>query len=564
LRRAPGLFSAAIALAAIACGSGDTETPVRREKTAPVRLFVDATDKARLDFVHDNGSTDRKYLPEIMGSGGSVIDYDGDGLFDLYLVQSGPVPGTDDTAPRPGNRLFRNLGDGTFADVTQRTGVGDSGYGMGSVAADYDNDGDTDLYVVNYGADVLLRNDGDGSFSDVTGEAGIKSPLWGSSASFFDSDRDGDLDLYVTNYLDFDLDKHVDCGSPSRGFVSYCSPDVYESVPDVFFRNLGDGTFEETTKAAGFIDTTGKGLGVVATDLTNDGWPDLYIANDATPNFLFRNLKDGTFEEAALWLGVGHNEDGTTEAGMGTSAGDVNADGWLDLLVTNLSAESNALYLGGDVFFTYNARAAGLYGPSYLYVGFGNHLQDLDNDADLDLLVTNGHVIDNIELLDDSQSFRQPTQVFWNDGSGHFEEVEPALIQDLAVPRVGRGTMTLDLGADGRLDAVVSYNNDRTRLFQNTWTGDGNWIGFVTGAANSRIEVETASGRQLKEVVLGSSYQTSSEPSLHFGLGSFQAAPKVVVASSVIPGRRRYLGLPAGRYYRLSSSDLAPGVAADQ
>lgn len=542
----------ALVIASAGCGSPVAETSQPTEAAVPERLLVDVTDSAGLDFVHDRGSTPRKYLPEIMGSGGSVIDYDGDGLFDLYWVQSGPVPGTEAAGPRPGNRLYRNLGDGTFVDVTERTGTGDSGYGMGSVAADYDGDGDTDLYVVNFGSDVLLRNEGDGTFTDATREAGIESPLWGSSASFLDGDRDGDLDLFVTNYVDFDIGKHVDCGRPSKGVVSYCSPDVYEAAPDVYFRNEGDGTFTEATVESGLIESTGKGLGVVAADLTNDGWTDIYVANDSTPNFLFRNRGDGTFEEAALWLGVGHNEEGKTEAGMGVSTGDVDGDGWLDLLVTNLSAETNALYLGGEAFFTYNTRSAGLHGPSYLWVGFGNDLLDLDNDGDLDLIVTNGHVIDNPELIDDAQSFRQPTQAFWNDGLGVFSEVDSDLIPDLLVPRVGRGTMTLDLASDGRLDLAVTFNNDRARLFRNRNPDPGSWLGvrFSGPRAGTRVSTRIASGGHVEEAVIGSSYETSSDPRLHFGLGTGVEEAEVEVRR---PGRstRRLAGLRPGAYYVL-------------
>ncbi len=569
MRRRPISFGVVL-VGLVACGppepSTDRDGGAAGDQSAGAEvssegLLVDRTEGSGLDFIHDNGATPEKYLPEIMGSGGSVLDYDGDGLFDLYFVQSGPVPGVgvpeDRADGNTGNRLYRNLGGGRFIDVTDRALVGHRGYGMGSVAGDYDNDGDVDLYTVNYGSDVLFRNDGNGTFSDATGEARIDSPLWGSSASFFDPDRDGDLDLFVVNYLDFDLDKHVTCGRPSKGFVSYCNPDVYESAPDAFFRNNGDGTFSEVTVAAGLTETTGKGLGVAAADFTKDGWTDLYVTNDSTPNFLFRNLGDGTFEEAALWLGVGHNEEGKTEAGMGLSAGDVNGDGWLDVFVTNLSNETNSLYLGGEIFFTYGTRTAGLHAPSYLYVGFGNDLLDLDNDGDLDLLVTNGHVIDNIELIDDAQSFRQPTQVFLNDGSGVFSEVANGLIADLRVPRVGRGTMTLDLESDGALDVVVTYNNDRARLFRNAGSDSGSWIGFgfASGRAGERVELGVASESpvpttRVAERLFGSSYETSSEPRLHFGLGRVTGRVDATVRSAV--GRpRRFAGLEPGSYYVL-------------
>ncbi len=521
-------------------------------------LFRDVTDPSGLSFVHINGGTGRKYLPEIMGSGGCTLDFDGDGLMDLYLVQSGQLPGAGHRGPRPVNRLYRNQGNGRFEDVTESSGAGDAGYGMGAVAGDFDNDGDPDIYVVNFGPDVLLRNDGDGTFTDVTRQAGIDSPLWGSSAAFVDADRDGDLDLYVANYVDFTLEKHIDCGTPSKGVLRYCHPDVYEMAPDVFFRNKGDGTFEDATETSGILDSSGKGLGVVAADFTNDGWPDIYVANDSTPNFLFENLGDGTFREVGLVLGVGYNEEGLTEAGMGSDAGDVNGDGYLDIVVTNLSTETNALYLGGPAEFKYHTRQSGLYAGSYLPVGFGTDLLDLDNDGDLDLLVTNGHVIDNIELIDDTQTFRQPSQVFWNGGEGGFVEGSPHLIGDIAEPRVGRGTIRVDFDNDGRLDVVITCNHDSARLFRNVLDTQNAWIGFLlegrTGnadAVGARVTVESAAGSMIAERTAGSSYQTSSDPRLHFGLGRESRAERVVVQWPT-GNTQVFEGLPAGHYYRLT------------
>ena len=419
MRLARGLCIGMMTTVLFACSPGDPAGALQDdEKTSdhqptparPTLVFEDITGSAGLDFVHIHGGTGRKYLPETMGSGGAVLDFDNDGWMDLYLVQSGYLPGNADGRPVPGNRLFRNRGDGTFEDVTAKAGVGNRGYGMGAVAADYDNDGDKDLYVVNFGPDALYQNNGDGSFVDVTVQAGISDQSWGSGAAFFDANRDGHLDLYVVNYLDFAIAKHVDCGSKSKGILSYCSPDVYEMAADIFYESNGDGTFTDATEAAGLAvqNGNGKGLGIVAADYTGDGWPDIYIANDSTPNFLFTNRGDGTFEEAGLWLGASHNEDGMTEAGMGIDAGDVNGDGYLDIVVTNLSNEANALYLGGKHGFSHESRSAGIFVPSLLPLGFGVDLFDVDNDGDLDIFVANGHVIDNIGLIDDVQTARQP------------------------------------------------------------------------------------------------------------------------------------------------------------
>ncbi len=533
-------------------GSGPAATPARQPPAGT--YFIDVSVHAGFDFKHAHGGSGKKYLPEIMGAGGSALDYDGDGWIDVYLVQSGSLPGAGG-GQALSNRLYRNRGDGTFEDVTEAAGVGDTGYGMGSVAADYDNDGDPDLYVVNFGPNALYRNDGDGSFTDVTALAGVGDRAWGSSASFFDADQDGHLDLYVVNYLEFSVESHVDCGTPSKGILSYCSPDVYPAAADVFYRSRGDGTFADRTNEAGLTAANGKGLGAVAADLTGDGWPDLYVANDSTPNFLYVNLSSGSFRERGVALGVSHNEDGMTEAGMGTDVGDVNGDGHPDIFVTNLSNETNALYLGGSGFFTYATRRSGLYAPSYLPVGFGTDLLDADNDADLDLVVANGHVIDNISLIDDAQSFAQPGQLFLNDGSGVLSLVSPELAGDIAAPKVGRGTITLDFDNDGRLDLVITENNGPARLYRNVATA-GNWIGFEleTKGANrdaigARITV-AASGRSLsEEKKAGSSYQTSGDPRVHFGLGAATSA--MVTVRWPNGDEVSYGELSAGRYHRL-------------
>jgi len=494
-----------------------------------------------------------------MGAGGSALDYDGDGWMDLYLIQSGALPGSEVEISATGNRLFRNTGDGSFEDVTAAAGVGDNGYGMGSAAADFDNDGDADIYVVNFGRDVVYQNNGDGTFSDVTGESGMVNGNWGSSAAFLDGNGDGKLDLYIANYLQFSVAGHVDCGTPGKGIWSYCHPDVYEMAADVYFSGNGDGTFTEATEESGLLDTSGhgKGLGVVAADFDNDQDTDIYVANDSTPNHLYLNRGDGTFEEAGLFMGVSHNDDGMTEAGMGTDAGDVNGDGRLDLIVTNLSAETNALYLGGEHFFDYGSRAAGLYEGSLMPVGFGVDLLDIDNDSDLDMFVTNGHVIDNIELSDDSQSFRQPSQIYLNDGTGRFALVAENLAGDIAEPGVGRGTITVDYDNDGDLDLVVTRNGEAANLYRNDWHDQGNWIGFSLTATEgnrdaigARVIVEVAGRRIVAEKKAGSSYQTSGDPRMHFGLGGNAAATRVTVRWPG-GGEDVFDALQGGRYYRI-------------
>jgi len=549
------------ALASGACSRDAPPGPAPASGSTPAAtagtFFEDVTDASGIDFIHANGGTGLRYLPETMVAGGCALDYDGDGWIDVYLVQSADLPGAGYRGQRLTNRLFRNRGNGTFEDVTDQSGTGDAGYGAGAVSADYDNDGDADLYVLNFGPNVLLRNDGGGKFTDVSAAAGVDDDRWGSSGVFFDADGDGDLDLYVVNYVIFSVATNVTCGNPAQGRIAYCHPDVYPASPDVFYRNRGDGTFEDATVASGLVETTGKGLGAVASDFDNDGDLDLYVANDSTPNFLFENHGDGTFEEAALFFGVGYNEEGLTEAGMGVDAGDINGDEYMDLFVTNFSRETNALYLGGPDGFVYDTRRSGLHALSYPYLGFGTDIEDFDNDGDRDIFVTNGHVIDNIEEADDSEMWKQPSQLFLNDGRGDFSEVARERVRDLAVPRVGRGEITLDYDNDGRMDVLVSFNNDRARLFRNVLEPAGNWIGLrlqgVSGnrdGVGARVEVTAAGRRVIEETRAGSSYQTSADPRLHFGLGPDAAATRITIRW---PGgsTQELSALPGGRYYRL-------------
>ncbi len=535
---------------------------IRPPGAAAIPIFVDVTERAGIDFRHSHGASGQRYLPETMGGGGCALDFDGDGKMDLFWVQSGQLVGAIPQAV--GHRLFRNRGDGTFADVTRAAGIAAiptrRGYGQGAVCADIDGDHDPDIYITALGPNLLLRNQGDGTFSEVAAELGIDDPAWSSSAAFFDADGDSDLDLYVVNYLDWTVENHRECRFARADLVQYCHPDVYPMAADHFYRQRTDGTFALADESAGLVDQTGKGLGVVVTDFDNDSRPDLYVTNDSTPNFFYRNLGQGKFAEEGLLRGAAFNEFGQTEAGMGVAAGDVNGDGFFDLLVTNLSLESNALYLGGPAGFTYATRQAGLHGPSLMVLGFGTDWLDLDHDGDLDLVVINGDVLDNVEQIHDGLTFRQPGQIFLNDGRGRFTELPAAQVGDLAVPRVGRGSIVLDFDDDGRLDLAVAYNHDRARLFHHQ--GEvGQWIGFRlrgagknTGAIGARVVVFAAGRQQLEEVRAGSSYLTSSDPRLHFGLGAADHVDRVVIHWP--DGQTTELrNLAAGRYHSLAESN---------
>jgi hypothetical protein len=582
---ASGLAAAVAApfLAALAACGGDPPRPAPAPPATQVRpaaaavgaaapapadggvtppLFVDVTDAAGVDFRHDTGAEGRRYMPESVCSGACVLDADGDGRLDLYLVQAGPVPGSGSTRPRLSNRLFRNRGDGTFEDVTEASGAGDTGFGLGATCVDHDGDGDTDIHVVNFGRNTLLENDGRGRFTDVTARAGVGDTAFGSSAVFFDADGDGALDLHVVNYVAFTVATHVTCRE--RGVMeAYCHPDSYPAAQDVFYRGRGDGTYEEATARAGLVDRGGKGLGAVVLDFDDDGDPDLYVANDSTPNRLWSNAGDGTFADVGLALGVAFSEDGLAEAGMGVDAGDVDGDLRLDLVVTNYAAESNALYLNGARSFRHGSRAASLRQPSLPHVGFGIELADLDADGDLDLAVANGHIIDNIAEADPAQAAAQPGQVFLNDGAGRFEVLPAQAAGSPSAPCVGRTLLAWDPDSDGRLDLVVTCANGRARLHRNVHPSPGRFVGFLLegppgsrAAIGARVTIEAGGRRQVAERRAGSSYQGSGDPRLHFGLGAADAVDRVTVRwrDGRVTSHER---LAAGRYYRLSP-DRAP------
>ncbi len=517
--------------------------------------FTDVTDPAGITFAHQHGGTGHKYLPETMGSGGCALDYDGDGWTDLYLVQSGPLPPTGEG----GNRLYRNFGNSRFEDVTVAARAAGQGYGQGAVCGDVNGDSFVDIYVTAFGRNHLLLNLGDGRFEDTTERSGTRDSSWSSSAVLFDADVDLDLDLYVVNYLDFTLATHRDC---RRGeLLIYCHPDAYPAAADRFFRNRGDGTFEEATTAAGFTETSGKGLGAVALDYDRDGLTDLYVTNDSTPNFLFRNLGAGRFEEVGLLAGAAVNEAGKTSAGMGVDAGDVDGDGFFDLVVTNLSLEANSLFRSDGVGFRDATRASGLYAPSYNVLGFGVDFLDFDHDGDLDLAVVNGDVLDNIAALSDGLTYEQPGQLFENNGAGRFRELAAAEVGDFALPRVGRGLITLDFDRDGDLDLAASYNHGAARLFANTGRR-GRWLSFRlegAGAVGSLVSLKANGRTQSDELRLGGSYQVSHEPSVHFGLGDSTSADAVEIRRP--DGHRvRLLNLPADRSYSVPASPLLLGV----
>ena len=449
-------------------GEASPEVP----KQPATFAFTDVTEAWGLDFTHDAGLTPKKHLPETMGAGAALADFDSDGDLDLYLVQGGelPVPGVADDGNM--NRLYRNQGGGKFVDATHGAGAAaHTGYGMGVAIGDCDGNGHLDMYLSCLGEDALLFGNGTAWFRDGTAASGVRDERWTAGCVFFDADSDGDLDLYVTAYLDVDLESPTWCGDRKEGWRSYCHPDHYAGLPDRFWRNEGDGTFVDATAEAGFDDIAGKGLGAIPADLDGDGDLDLYVANDSTENRLWVNDGGGRFSDGTLLSGTGVNGRGLTEAGMGLASGDFDLDGDLDLYVTNFDDESNTLYRneGGMIFTDVTARW-GLDAPTRMPVGFGTLAFDADSDGDLDLAVTNGHIIDNIELYHDGKSHAQLGLLLENTG-GAFQSVSAGDFGK--TPRVGRCLLAGDIDSDGDLDLIETACGGAAKIYRNDSAGVG-------------------------------------------------------------------------------------------
>ena len=500
--------------------------------------FVDRTDRAGIEFRHENSATDEKYLVETMGAGGGFFDYDGDGDLDIYLVNGATHPGSAHTGAPPTNALYRNDGEGRFTDTTALAGVGDTSFGMGMAAADYDNDGDLDLYVTNFGDNVFYRNNGDGTFTDITEHAGVATGGWSTSAAFGDADGDGLLDLLVCRYVDFRLDNHKFCGNLAENIPAYCHPDVYNAEPSVLYRNQGDRTFADVTAEAG-VTTPGEGksLGVVWGDYDNDGDQDIYVANDSMRNFLFQNDGTGKFRDVTLLAGVGYSEDGQAQAGMGTDLGDYDGDGWLDIIVTNLDFEYNALYRGdASGFFADVSYDSGLAEPSLNYVGFGAFFFDYDNDGWLDVFVATGHIIDNIAAFGSVSTYEEPNFLFHNNGDATFDDVSKTSGEFFQMEDVARGAAAGDVDGDGDEDVLVTRCGQTAVLLENVGGSENGWLALQLVGTESnrdgigtRVSVHFGDRIAMKEVKAGSSYLSQSSLELTFGLGDHEVADRVEI-----------------------------------
>ena len=381
-------------------------------------VFSNIAAQAGINFKHENGASPQKFMPETMGAGALIFDYDNDGWPDIFLVNGGSFVDSK-VAAAARHRLYHNNRNGTFTDVTAASGIGVSGFAMGACSADYDNDGFPDLYVTGVTSNKLYRNNGKGGFIDVTAKSGAGGTgVWSSSCAFGDIDNDGYVDLFVTNYVDFTVENNKYC-TAGGGVRTYCHPNVYHPLPSILYHNNGDGTFTDITKEAGVYRTDGNGLGVVFGDYDNDGWTDIYVANDSVPNFLFHNKGKGVFEEVGFRAGVAVGAEGRPLAGMGTDMGDINGDGLLDIFVTNLDKETHSLFRNmGKGLFANVTFESGVGQATLPFVGFGTAFFDYDNDGDLDLAIANGDIIDNVKLFRDNTTYEQRNLLLQNDGYG--------------------------------------------------------------------------------------------------------------------------------------------------
>ncbi|PYV28164.1 MAG: hypothetical protein DMG24_02710 [Acidobacteria bacterium] len=501
-------------------------------------VFVDVAASSGITFQHDPAASPEKYLIETMGSGCGWIDYDQDGLMDLYLVNGAATRIYQPRRPLR-SALYRNNGDGSFSDLTVKAGVGAEGlFGMGVAVGDYDNDGFPDLYVLGYDHCILYHNNGNGTFTDVTARAGVANRgKWGSSAAWFDYDNDGRLDLAVANYVDWSPDHNLWCGEHKPGYRGYCHPDVYKGQTPTLYHNNGDGTFTDVSQSSGVGLKSGNGLGVVTFDYDNDGWQDIFIANDSMANFLFHNNRDGTFREVGYLAGVAVSADGRTEAGMGTDAADTTGSGWLDLVVTHLDFEHARLYRNlRDGSFEDATFEAKLGYATFHLSGFGACFLDYDNDGARDVFMANGHILDNIQLYHADTQYAEPKLMFRNTGRGTFEDVSSKLGPDFQLRRVSRGAAVGDFDNDGDQDILVSNNGQAPQLLRNDGGNRHHWLQiFLVGTKSNRDGVGARVKVVAGDLTLydqrkgGRSYQSAQDPRLHFGLGPRQTVDSVEV-----------------------------------
>jgi enediyne biosynthesis protein E4 len=519
-----------------------------------------------INFVHTAGNSSEKYLPESTGAGCAFFDYDNDGWMDIYLVNSGKCDFYTPEKPLR-NALYHNNRDGTFTDVTEKAGVAGGGYGMGVAVGDYNADGFPDLYVTQYGRSILYRNNGDGTFTDVTEKAGVAAPGWASSAVWFDYDGDGKLDLFVCRFVDFDKLKHHRCGAPKipalAGLNEYCYPRVYAAMPSWLFHNNGDGTFTDVSQKTAISDNPGKSWGVVATDINNDRWLDLVVANDTVANFVFANREGQRFEEIGFTAGVAYGEHGKARSGMGVDSADVDQDGQMDVFITNLNHELYGYYRNkGSEAFEDISTPSGIGNATKLMSGWGLKFFDYDNDGNVDLLIANGHPDDLIEKIYTDVKYAEPLLLFRNDGK-QLTNVTSSSGPIFEKPLTARGLAIGDFNNDGALDVLISTNNSAPVLLRNEIGKANHWLGLKLSGTKSNPDAVgariTYQAGDLKRTVLkvgGGSYLSYHDPRVVLGLGSRSKLDWLEIAwprpSTLV---QRFTDLPIDRYIVIAEGE---------
>jgi enediyne biosynthesis protein E4 len=503
------------------------------EKAATVS-YVDVTQAAGLQFQHHNSATPNKYLIETMTGGVAVFDFDNDGWMDVFFVNGAklkdPQPDgevLDKSSPEFWNRLYKNNQDGTFSDVTEKAGLQGRGYGMGVTAADYDNDGFTDLFITNYGDSILYHNNGNGTFSDVTSSAKIKTDGWATSAGFFDYNKDGYLDLFVCRYVQWNFAGNIYCGVKKPGGRAYCHPDNFKPISNYLFKNNGDGTFTDVSEPSRIKASEGKGMGVAFADFDNDGLLDITVSNDSFQQFLFKNNGNGTFTEVGVLAGVGYTEDGKTFAGMGTDFADIDDDGYPDIVTTALSNESYAFFHNnGDGSFSYATLVSNLGEITRLFAGWGMRIFDYDNDGAKDLFLANSHVMDNIETTQPHLSYRQKPLLLKRAGK-KFVDVSASSGEVFNQVWASRGAAFGDLDNDGDIDIVVSNCNGPAYFIRNEGANKNHWIGLeLRGTKSNRegigakVMLTSETGKtQYNLASTTASYLSANDRRVFFGMG---------------------------------------------
>jgi hypothetical protein len=549
-------------------------------KTAPpgpaLPTFTDIAASAGIRFQHTSGSPEKNYIFEAKGGGVCLLDYDNDGLLDIYFVNGSTLEDLRAGVAHPG-ALYRANGNGTYSDVTEAAGVAGRGWGMGCAVGDYDNDGWPDLYVLGLTGNVLYRNEHGRRFADATAAAGLGGGRWSTSAAFFDYDRDGDLDLYVANNIQVDVQRTPpslpgpECNY--RGTRVMCGPRNLTGAPDALYRNNGDGTFTDVTSAAGVLEERpAYGLGVAVGDFDNDGWPDIYVANDSMPSYLYRNRKNGTFEEVALLAGVAVSDDGMEQAGMGTDFGDYDNDGWLDITKSNFAFESNNLYHNehDGRFVDKASGAAGIAVPTYPLVGWGTKFLDYDNDGWKDLVVANGHVYPHLRRSPPGgETYEQRRLLFRNLGDGRFADVSHDSGPGLREERSSRGLAVGDLDNDGDLDIVIVNLDGTPSILRNDGGNARHWLTLkLHGTASNRfgigarVEARAGSLVQTAEATTSGSIFSASDPRVHFGLGDATQADIEIRWPS--GGVQTLKGVPADQIVEVDEDRGVLGPVSDR